>query len=763
LNDKQVLKIMDAANKFFEAEHEQLKQLLEAKVISKKDYEHLSKYRYAPRYYIDYLAALENGVSGKKLTLTETGIKDLESGATGLQDIRARRLLHYNIIKTQDTIAKARANGALLRLTDHIAERGGTIPSFLQFIRRAKVIGMENGKPKYEKPGRNQFTISTVVDGQRIDMIADKEFANSWLGSDPEIARIGTEFIRFCSGSQVVKTFATGINPSFIISNLPMDIGTVLTGGQYSWFLPYAGAQIAKDIAVVAKDAILRKGRFKEYIDEYGGMEFLSLYGRVGKEGGFWSKFEQIAGYPGLTSELMVRLAHRERALANYTKQFKKKHGRAPAGEELKNLQFRATQFARTRGPDYAQHGMLAKILDSGIPYFNANMQAGRVIAQNMKDHPGLFAGHMVQLAGLSALIYAYNKSINPEAVRQISPYDRAMYWTICLPDMPGLTSYTNRNNEKVYRYLRIRKVPALAALVSPVEALIRYVDTGDIPDKTLFAALEGQIPPHALPFFSALAAIAGNKDDFFWNDIWRGAKNIPGKDKYYPGETHPTFVKMGEALAELGIDEYNSPAQLQAAFHKLFSSSNPFVYGTLNGTDAVLELAGNAGIEPAKKTLNELLKNDPTWRRVFGETSPRNTNEAREFKEIAREEGGISTRIRLEMDELTKDYIQDRTRENIERIRDFILRQHPLVQENLERRFMEAYELRDLPNLPFWLTIKRAAPVARARMLYTHVKNLPSKERPAFIKLANSVPGVVTEDVIQVWNELIADDSPTQ
>lgn len=758
LTNDQMAKIKLSASEFFSAMQFQLKQYREAGVISQKSYDNMSKYIYSPRHYLEYMSRLDRGVSGRAISIKDSGIKELKSGAEGLRDIRAKRLLHYTIITTQDTIAKARANGKLLELADLIAERnqelvaqGGKAERAL--VRRASIIGeTADGRPKFEKPDRGEKTISTVVDDKPVEMIVPTEFADAWLRSDPELSRATAQTLRWFSGTQMVKPVATGMNPGFVLTNVPMDIGTVLTGKQYSMFLPSALNQLRTDIKAVWSDAVHKTGRYRDYIDEYGGMEFLSLYGRLGKEGGTLEAAEEIAGWPGLFSEVLIRLAHRERGIINGKKAFMKKFGREPNPQEIKEIQFKASQYARDHGPDYSQGGSLTKVIDSVIPYSNAYVQANRVVINNILENKTRFTIMASQMmTGIGAL-YAYNRAANPEALSQVSPQERAQNFVMVLPEIDGITTYKDSEGNKRYRYVKIKKVPELAPIAMAFESIIEYMDTGKVPKRELFASLEGVFPPHFIPTLSALVAVAGNKDTYFWNDIWKGPENIPNSLKYYPGETQEAFVKLG---AVLNI----SPEQLAAGFHAVIPKSNSIVTGGVNAVSAVVSLLDPPAINAVGKSFNETLSKDPTFKRIMGTTHPKNAEKFQEAYEVIEETKGEHAVQWMTLNEHIRRFMVSQTRDNLMEVGKYIFSQPRQDWNRLDRQFKAAIEMKDVPEASYWITVKRAPVSARARILYQRVASLPPEERMKFIGLANAIPGVVTKEVMKEWTRLMAED----
>ena len=132
--------------------------------------------------------------------------------------------------------------------------------------------------------------------------------------------------LRIVSGGAIVKPLATGYNPAFALANIPMDIVHMFLAqsGDYSSVLPMYLGQYGRDVLTVLPDTIMRKGRYRDYINEGGwfdfltqqGQEFLNLSGGARYVQRHQPKLKLLRdslGYINQTSEVISRLAHRER------------------------------------------------------------------------------------------------------------------------------------------------------------------------------------------------------------------------------------------------------------------------------------------------------------------------------------------------------------------------------------------------------------------------------------------------------------------
>ena len=99
-------------------------------------------------------------------------------------------------------------------------------------VRKAELLRYtEDGAPVYQKAGVGEGKISTLVDGQKVEMIVPKEFENAWVKTDPLLNHGLAQALQWVSGAKLVKMVATGINPAFALTNMPRDIALVWTRG----------------------------------------------------------------------------------------------------------------------------------------------------------------------------------------------------------------------------------------------------------------------------------------------------------------------------------------------------------------------------------------------------------------------------------------------------------------------------------------------------------------------------------------------------
>jgi hypothetical protein len=319
--------------------------------------------------------------------------------------------------------------------------------------------------------------VSVMIDGKRVRMIMPDKYAQEWVQRDPMMSAQLANIISWLSGSKILKAFATGMNPGFALTNLPRDIAHIwLVTNEYSSVGPVALLQMGRDLAATASDAFKRKGAYLAYIDEGGGMGFLTHQGMLGgppiinmrKVGDAWeirrwnkpstqdikkvlAQVQKYLAWAGETSEIWTRLALRHRAIRN---------GKS-------NLE--ATWVARNY-LDFSQGGSLAKAVDTGIPYLNAAIQGTRKIFQAAHDDWRRFAWKIAQIGTLATGLYLANSTWNKDAWDQVPEYEKRTNWIITLPKY---FAYKDKAGDLRYLYIRIAKDQGQRVFAALFEAFI--------------------------------------------------------------------------------------------------------------------------------------------------------------------------------------------------------------------------------------------------------------------------------------------------
>ena len=239
-------KIMPLADAYFEVPRKMLKRQLDHGIISKEVYDALKGREYERSSFIDKIDPQRTyGFGGKKITVRDSGIRSLKEGSEGTKITDSQLLITDLIARTESRIAKQKANQQLYRMAK-------------ENPKNSMVIIPKNIK---HKPPNGYETIFVMEKGQPKPMFMHRELAKEWVTTDPQITADVQNWGGWFSGTKVLKTFATGINPEFAVANFPRDIAHIfLTTKQYSSFAPKFLGQMATDLAKVAPDAFFTQG-----------------------------------------------------------------------------------------------------------------------------------------------------------------------------------------------------------------------------------------------------------------------------------------------------------------------------------------------------------------------------------------------------------------------------------------------------------------------------------------------------------------------
>jgi hypothetical protein len=548
------------------------------------------------------------------------------------------------------------------------------------------------------------------------------------------IAPALAQLLGYTTGAKLLKAVATGYNPAFALANIPRDLSLYwMNTKAWSSFLPKALGQMGKDLVTVSRDAITKSGRYKQYINEGGGMELLTYQGRFGGSGEK-NLLSRALGYIGETSEILTRLALRERAIIN---------GASPE---------KATWMAR-RALDFAQGGSMTKAVDTCIPYLNAGVQATRTLVRAAVLDPKRFAWQASQLmAGASGLYYA-NGTINPKGYDQVSDREKEANWIIMMP--PSM-DYRDDKGQNRSVYFKVAKDQAQRVFTTGMEMILDRFHKGKVPTDQALAAVKDFIPTPASgqmlpPFLSAWFTYVFNKDFYRNQDVWKGPSGIEPKEEYTK-DTPDLWRGVGE---QTGL----SPERARGSVQRVVPFGNPFV--GLVGKLAQLATGSEVGDEISKKVGIQLLTETPAVRRIFASTSPYEPvyKETQDVKEKYKTENFKQTR---KIDELSESFYRLKTSGKpaaelaFKRIERYVASQPEVDQDRLIDRFEAGKAFWNIPNRPFWLIVRGAGdPEAKAELIYNRWISLPKAGGDALLAQANSLPGILSDRVEEKFNHL--------
>jgi len=461
---------------------------------------------------------------------------------------------------------------------------------------------------------------------------------------------------------------------------------------------------------LTAKDAWRKDGRFKDFINEGGGMNFLTHQGT--------EAFAQTAGKasPGLTpkwrhvkealskvnefSEIWTRLAIRERAIRN---------GKDPV---------EATWIARNY-LDFSQGGWFTKGIDNVIPYLNASTQAFRTTAREAKKHPGRFATKAMWLQATAANMWITNYFTNPEGWANVTPQERRENWVIMTP-----FHFQDQMGNRRDLYFKIKKDNTMVPLTSLPEMLLEKYVEGRVPDDAALDTLKSSVPvvpTDAIPpTMSAYMSYASNHD--FWTDdkIWRGPEDIKPEDEFNMAPRQPTSMFWREFGYNLGMSPERS-----AASSKKVLPINP--YTSLAGIGYKMATEGMNEYDKSQHVL-QMLNDTPILRRLVGLTHPA-SRELDAIEDMEREGGSAKYDLTRKLDNLYFQDKQDELPGGQRTIRSWIAAQPPEERDRLARRLetQRAYDrimgpsadMSGVPSRTWWAHVGQTDAITRADIFY--------------------------------------------
>ena len=637
-NPNTFTKLSDRATKLFEVYTEQLRLLYESGRIGQDEYLYFRDIEYAPIKVLNKLIS-DNASLYPDNDYNRSQIYGLsKSDIQKLGDVNTERYAmdHEWVLATTmaATSRKRSTNIMMNKLYDVIVKSPERYQAFVSLEQREGMV-----------------PVRFFVKGKATDLYMEPELARQILD-----VRVDSEILRKigkATGADILKFFATGANPAFIITNTAIDIANVaffsnVYGGRLN-LKPLALAQVGKDyiknIVKKAASDFIGKGNYEKVYRDFllhgGGMDYLTQQGlgktkKLLKDSG-WNVYVDVMSYLGTASEQSVRVSVYQKSLNDLISEYKKQNGLNPVGEELSDIKMKAAAIARNM-IDFAQGGMAIKNADNLVPYLNASFQAARRPMQYAKQSPASFAWSLSQAAIMSfgfpfamksmltALMGDEDEAI--EALRKLrsetSKYERSNYHLI----PTGL-----KDNNGNIEYIRIKKLPILGLVMTGAEELayskllgedFRWdsIEESGLSSLPVTGGLAGVVSRN--PGVSAAVAYFGNYDLFRRKKIsntnpWKSMHAMAEFDE----DTAAIFRYVSRAGGSVGMDI--SPKRAQAAFEKIFTApaNNPAVAG-LYSLGETLALMDNEGVDVAfqKSPLQDFSKN--VSRKLIRYSNPR-------------------------------------------------------------------------------------------------------------------------------------------
>ena len=716
--------IDEKAKEYFKAFNDIWLKTYEAGLISKDEYVRFKDDDYAPRIFLSRL--IDNDVSYEQDVfpkgLKDSQIKAIKEGSEGLILTDSRVLLSMAIRSLSYRKFNNEANMALS--TDAITPENSDWVKEANYERdpEGEIVQDQYGNYKVKKADvgfENVFYRdggrTRAVQMAREDFIQWNDLRKSYFNLSPELR---TNIRRF-SGSNILRAFATGINPVFAIMNAPAELGSVLLGrGVYDGykFLPMAAAKLAFDYSRGLAAAY--KGYNSELLQEafeHGvGMMFLSNEGRpelmakrkyqgtVESIKGAVSKTARGASWLGEATEIGLRLAVYQQAKENFTKKY-------PNYSETR-IKYLAAAEAR-RITDFSAGGTLVKDLDNALPYLNAAAQGFRANISYVKQNPSQFLSKLVQ-AGVGVMaLAAFNEFMggDDDEQRDIPPYMRERYFII-------MTPYEDEDGNR--KYIRVKKPQTFLGPIRMFEMLgesmASYMKNGEVK-----AYDEAEIEmaydsfTDAYPFFvpmfdefkgignripvvNAFLKTVANYDAFRDRMVSPEKGDVPPFMEGYGNDRIEYFYKaIAQASSGLPESYQISPSQTKALVETFVTSPTNNIVTNLSYSILDWMFSGIEVQDPTAQQKSLVESFGTALQNAAGSamrsTNPdwRNYSANSDVKNLALEAAGEAKKVNVQLKEMSKKYKGKTLKSVPSEVVSFIEDLDPSQKRSAVRRFM--------------------------------------------------------------------------
>ena len=702
----------DRADKYFAAMNDNLNKAYKAGLIDEQTYNRFKSDKYITRLFIDKIFSIDVDENGEMRTVykddemyKQTGlrtdqIKQLRKGSESNVVMDSRYILESVSTSISNRQAVNEMNKSLAEeMKNHTA---------VPWYKPAKYKTDEEGNILTDKFGNSivlnpEIGFKNVfyrVDGKLRAFQMQTELEKEWTDSLRSVSQdsLVQEGTKMLGGVSLLKAGATGYNPMFFISNVPMDIANVLffTDIYDDSVLPVSFFKISRNVTkmsvgLVEADAGIKSERaeeasklLEEYIENGGMMEFFYTYGQQGIKGMAMRLEEKGIGLSSISKKVLKKAGHGLQYTGEKTelgmrlasfKQVKDKltRERNQGKNEYTDDQIKAIAVAKARKTmDFNQGGTEAKKLDRWVPYLNAAIQGFRISREYIAKNPGKFMEKMGQVSLAVMGLVMYNLSIGDDEddYDNIPDYIKDNYFVILLP-------VKDENGHR--KYLRIRKT----------QSMVPFLTTAEMAGRALYYGAKGEKDPLATEdkikrtwdsVQDALPLALNIKDNltklpptvvgaykYYTNyDLFRRMMVSPANEfgKISPSEEGRYDERVPLFYKAIGQGLNASPRRMQAAVETITTS--PRTNGVVAVAYSIGDFVTNMLYQPGKEEKSIYNGNvlealtgigKSSLERVVGTSYPRSNKEMQSgVKEIEMLEGDVRYRIKKVTDMHAKD-----------------------------------------------------------------------------------------------------------
>ena len=724
----------ERAEAYWAALKDQLKQKLDAGVLSKEQFEAITANgrHYSPREYLNRIDPDGIGkvaVESDPVRARSIGVKRLEEGADSYVNYSARELLQDVVVATQSLIARNDANRALWdiakSLDDDIARLAGLGDS--DSIRRMQQDVFVRPHEFGDDAPAGWKLLDFMDHGKKVSFEMRADMADEWTQVNTLIKPAAARILSWINMANVTRSFSTAYNPAFAMKNMVRDMWhNVFVNPYYSTELFSSLGQIAADVWRVKGDAWRKTGRYIDFVREGGSMDTLSRAARnrlvdraLGRIAGAAARISEF-------SENAVRLASRERAMRA-----------GLSGEEATYIALNALDFRRG--------GDVAKIINVYTPFFNATIQATRALGVAAMKNPGRFAVKLAELGAFTMLLEYANRNVDRKAWDSIPEIDKANNFIF-----PAYWDHKDAQGNKRWYYIRMPKDLPQRFWSSIFEAAVA-VEEGRDPKvfQRVWMAANDMLNFSSMVegggLTRAVLAYAMNFDVWRGEKVWRGANVDPELEynRYTPEE----YKAIGRRF---GL----SPMRLQRAVDALFPR-NAFTSAAGLAKDFATGQAGKYAEHGGKVSAGVVLRNTPLVQEFVRSSAPETKILEERNEEIERKYNSKRQRQKHSVDELYGKFEKTGDREVIKDLRSYMQSQPAEDRRWIFNRFRSAQRLKDVPNRSWWLDLQFADGDARAEMFHERFRRADQEERDDLWKTLSRMRLNRDRDFRRQWSRL--------
>jgi len=604
------------ADTYFKAFSDLLKYKLDSGLITEATYEMFKDYDYQPRNFLRFaygqLYEDANGNMVKETPLQSNSfvnrgsmlssdeLKKISGGDMDYLDADSARLLQSALVTAEIRVSTNKALKALAE-DSKLANYGFIKEAEYEKYKDGTIKLDSDGTPKFIAPTDNRF-INMVykVDGKKyafqLKNTEETPLADEF--NDIEMRDLKGEQYKFWSkwlGAGIMKTFATGINVAFPITNIPIDVisqihltdiyeGTIAERYQQAMMgtLEMAKRLTAAEFNLGDKSEI--SNLIYEFAETGGLMMSLTREYSPQMEGN-WGKIVDGLGTFGNISELASKLNAYQTVKDRLVDQYYEKNGFEAREEDLEKIKTEAAYKSRA-AMDYHRGGTSSKWLDGFAPYFNVMMQVSKISASYISNNKVEF-GKKIGGAGLFVMaVTMYNMMV------AAGDYDNDDVQRDIINNLVIFNTYKNADGTRGYtkvavpptvkwflnRFQHIAEGVYLKEVLQDPKRIEKWQERTSIWKETsnMFAPRFGSILP----------PVAKGMIEYGFNyDIWR-SKQIVEQDKnrktspFLEGVKNKNVAEFWKAIAatDFGKGVELSPAKAQKFADDIFPLTNPLI-----------------------------------------------------------------------------------------------------------------------------------------------------------------------------------------